>query len=450
MSELCFKHFFRHLVVPAACAFLAAPSLLAQGGYAGPGVSSRGTRQAGARGSEPVSIRPYASVSAVADTGTLGIISDQTGKLATINTLYGVEANVGAYGSRLWRASRLGLDYQGNYRHYNTNSYFNGSDHLLNMDYSRQVNRRTSFELRGAGGTSSRTVGGVFGFQNFDPSQFGLPVSDIFDNRSYFADLSGTLGRTIGSRNTVSVGGGAFGVRRQSKLLVGVNGYRALGSFSRQVNRKTSVGASYSYIHVDYPRVFGEADINSVQLQIGHRLTRTWVANIGLGAFRSDVAGTRTVALDPLVAELLGNNVGREAFNAINTNPMLNLGVGWTGRYSSFAASYSRGASPGNGLLLVNNQESIGADYSYTLSRKASISGRGGRFTNKGIGAYSGSFGTYNIGAFFSYILRDGLQFTSGADYRKFDSNTTGFSRNGTRFMVGVAYSGSDLPISFH
>lgn len=450
MIDFCFKHFRRHLVVPAMCTLLAVPSLFAQGGYSGPAVSSRGMGQAGARGSEPISIRPYASVNAVADTGTLAVITDADGKPATISTLYGVEANVGAYGSRLWRATRLGLDYQGNYRHYNSNTFFNGSDHLLQLDYSRQVNRRTGIQLRGAGGTSSRTVGGVFGFQAFDASFLGIPANDIFDNRSYFADVSGSLSRTIGGRNSVNLGAGAFGVRRQSKFLVGVNGYRAMGDFSRQISRRSTIGVGYSYIHVDYPRVFGEADIHSLQANFSRQLGRAWSFSMGVGAFRSDMSGTRTVILDPLIAELLGTAGGREAFNTINVSPMINVGIGWTGRLSAFNVGYMRGANPGNGVLLVNSQEAVNASYTYNVSRKASVSGRFGRSTMKGMGGYGGDFSTYFGGAFFSYVLRDGLQFTSGVDYRKFDSNSSGFNRNGMRAMVGVAYSGGELPISFH
>ncbi len=450
MIDFCLKHFRRHLVVPALGALLAVPALLAQGGYSGPAVSSRGMGQAGARGSEPVTIRPYASVNAIADTGTLAVVTDASGKPASIGTLYGVEANVGAYGSRLWRATRLGLEYQGNYRHYNNNTFFNGSDHLLQLDYSRQVNRRTGFQLRGAGGTSSRTVGGVFGFQAFDPAFLGVPVNDIFDNRSYFADVSGSLSRTIGGRNSVNLGGGAFGVRRQSKFLVGVNGYRAMGDFSRQVSRRSSVGLGYSYVHVDYPRVFGEADIHTLQAMYSRQFGRAWNFSLGAGAFRSDLSGTRAVVLDPLIAELLGTSGGREAFNTINISPMINLSIGWTGRLSAFNAGYMRGSNPGNGVLLLNSQESVSAGYTYTLSRKTSISGRGGLNTMKGVGGYGGEFRTYNGGAFFSYVLRDGFQFTSGIDFRKFDSNSSGFNRNGTRVMVGLAYSGGELPISFH
>ncbi|MBL8215536.1 MAG: hypothetical protein JNK87_32750 [Bryobacterales bacterium] len=432
------------------CALLTAPSLFAQGGYSGPAVSSRGMGQAGARGSEPISIRPYASVNAVADSGMLAVITDEKGQPATISTLYGVEANVGVYGSRLWRASRLGVDYQGNYRHYNSNTFFNGSDHLLQLDFSRQLNRRTGFQLRGAGGTSSRTVGGVFGFQGFDSSLLGIPVNDVFDNRSYFTDVSGSLNRTIGSRNSVNLGAGAFGVRRQSKFLVGVNGYRAMGDFSRQLSRRTTIGVGYAYIHVDYPRVFGEADMHSLQGMFGRQIGRAWNLSVGIGAFRTDMAGTRTVVLDPLIAELLGTNGGREAFNVINLSPMLNLGLSWTGRLSSVTVGYMRGASPGNGVLLLNNQESVFSAYTYTLSRRASVSGRAGVSRMKGIGAFSGDFRTYNGGAFFSYVLRDGLQFTSGVDFRKFDSQSSGFNRNGMRAMVGIAYSGGELPISFH
>jgi len=450
MVETCFKHLSTYLVVPALCLLTAAPSLRAQGGYGGPAVSSRGSRQIGARGSDPVTITPFASVNGIADSGILGAVSDENGNLREVGALYGVEANVGAYGSRTWRATRLGLDYQGNYRHYPNNQFWNGSDHLLSMSYGRQLGRRTSFELRGSGGTSSRAVGGVFAFQAPDSSFFGLPFNDIFDNRSYFAETTGSLTRLIGARNAINLGASGFAVRRQSAFLVGLNGYRTFADFSRQISRRTTIGVAYNYNHIDYPRVFGEADMHVVQFLISRQIGRFWQLQGGIGIMRSDFTGTRTITLDPLVAELLGRGTGREAFNTINFNPTYLFSSMYTRRRSEFSVTYNRTAFPGNGILLLNLQENALVNYTHHLSQKAALSGRGGWMEAKGFGGFSGSFSTYNAGTFFSYMLRGGLQFTAAVDFRRFGSNSTSFQRDGVRVQVGIAYAPGELPISFH
>jgi hypothetical protein len=165
---------------------------------------------------------------------------------------------------------------------------------------------------------------------------------------------------------------------------------------------------------------------------------------------RADMTGTQTVTLDPLIAELLGRNTGREAFNTINYNPTYLFAVNYTRRRSLVSANYSRAANPGNGLLLLNLQENALGNYTYNLSQKAALSGRGGWTRAKGFGAFSGSFSSYTAGTFFSYILGGGLQFTSGVDFRHFGSNSTDFNRNGVRLQVGIAYTPGEFPISFH
>ena len=69
-------------------------------GYGGPGVASRGGRAAGSRGSEPVNIRPYINVMGVMDTGLTPVILSSSGDIVNPGNLYGVEASVGAYGSK--------------------------------------------------------------------------------------------------------------------------------------------------------------------------------------------------------------------------------------------------------------------------------------------------------------------------------------------------------------
>ncbi|HUQ90652.1 MAG TPA: hypothetical protein VM120_03150, partial [Bryobacteraceae bacterium] len=328
-------------------------------GYEGPAVSSRGMRTAGSRGAEPVSIRPYASVLGVFDNGLLGAGLEPNGDITNPGALYGIEANLGAYGTKSWRKALLGLDYQGNYRYYPNNSFYSGSDHLLSLDYRRQLTRRTSFGLKTTAGTSSRPVGGVFAFGGADPSILGIPLNDIFDNRAYFADIMGSFTMHLSRQNSLSIGGAGFAVRRQSKVLIGLNGQRALAEYSRRLSRTTAIGLDYQFFHVDYPRVFGEADVHSLKITLKRTFGRRWVLALGAGGNRTDFAAIREVTLDPVVAELLGRSSGREAFNAINHSPALNADVMRAFRRSLARISYSRGANPGNGILLLNRMEAL-------------------------------------------------------------------------------------------
>lgn len=417
-------------------------------GYGGPGVATRGAG-AGVRGSESVSIRPHASIQGISDSGLIAVGLDQNGNIVNPGRLYGVEASIGAYGTKTWKRQQLGLDYVGGYRNYNAGSFYNGSDHVLSLDYGRQVSRKLTMMLRVLGGTTSRNMGGIMGGLSFaDPYALGTTVNDIFDNRAYFVDVTGNMGAQVGRRDYITVGAGGFAVRRQSKALIGMNGQRAMGSWLHQVGRRSSVGLGYQYFHVDYPRVFGESDVHTLMLMVGRQLSPRWSLGFSGGIFRVDFAGVRIVEVDPVVAELFGTTRGREAFNQINLGSAISASASRTMRRGMLNMQYSRGANPGNGVVLLNRQETGNVTYSYNTGSKWSLSGTLGLSKFSGYGTYNARFVSYNGGVMASRQLNGGLHFTGGIDFRQFSVNNGNFKRFGNRITAGLTYSPGPIPVS--
>ncbi|MCS7023468.1 MAG: hypothetical protein NZV14_01610 [Bryobacteraceae bacterium] len=395
-----------------------------------------------------MSIRPFASVAGIYDNGLIAVGRDREGRITNPGALYGIEGMVGAYGAKEWRRTHVGLDYMGLYRHYNANTFFNGSDHLLGLDLARQLTRRTGFTLRTIAGTTSRAVGGVFSYSTVDPLFLGVPANEIFDNRTYFLESIGSYLMQFGSRNTLSMSGSGFAVRRQSRALVGINGYRATADFTRRVTRNTTVGGAYQYFHVDFPRVLGEADVHVFLGQYSRRIARVWDLSLAGGLAHLDFTGVRQVTLDPVVAELLGYTTGREAFNSINRVPTVLAGLGRSFRRALFSVVYQRGVSPGNGVLLLSRQESLSFNYTYNTGRRWSVNGGGGYFSMTGTGAYAGTFETYNAGMSANYRFWEDLHFSFGVDVRRLLVTNSAFGRTGTRVFAGLTYSPGPIPVS--
>lgn len=417
-------------------------------GYGGPGVATRGGRGAGNRGTEPVNIRPYVGVQAIADNGLTVVGLNQQGEIVNPGTLYGVEAVVGAYGTKAWKRNQLGMDYQGTYRHYSNNSFYNGSDHMLGLSYSSQVSRRVALQFSTVAGTTSRTTGGTLGIGLLDSTYLGTPLNDVFDNRAFFIDGSGGASIQIGSRNFITVGGSGFAVRRQSKALVGINGHRAFGSVGRQLGRSTALGLSYQYMHIDYPRVFGEADVMTLMATWTRRIGRAWGVSLGVGAFRTDFAGVRQVAVDPVVAELFGTTTGRAAFNSIFTTSAFSANINRNMRRGSVGVGYNRGANPGNGALLLNRNESLNVSYSYNTGYQWSFSTVLSLNRYQGLGIYSDKLSSYNGSIMASRKLTDDFHFTGGVDLRQYQTGQSQFNRLSTRVMAGISYSPGSIPLS--
>lgn len=417
-------------------------------GYGGPGVATRGTR-AGARGAEDVSIRPFVSVSGISDSGLIAVGLDERGNVTNPGALYGVEASVGAYGAKRWSKSRLGLDYRGGYRHYSRATFFDGSDHVLSLDYGRQMTRRVTFSLALLAGSTSRNLGGTFGLLGtLDPALLGTTADDLFDNRAYFAGASGSLQFLVGSKNAFTMGATGMAVRRQSKALVGLNSQQVFGGWQRMVTRKTTIGVRYQYLHVDYPRVFAESDVMSTMLTVHRQIGRRWVMDLSGGVFRIDFAGVRVVEVDPVIAELFGTTSGREAFNTINYTSSIQAAVTRMMRRSMVNIQYRRGVNPGNGVLLLNRQEVGGVNYTYNTGYRWALSGRFMVSKFAGLGTFNNRFYTYGTGFTASRQLTGGMHFTGGVDLRRFGVSTSGFARTGTRLTVGITYSPGDIPVN--
>lgn len=144
------KHILARLVCAVALASIAngQASDAPVSDYLGPGILTGGVDNIGSRSGEQVDLRVYADVMATYDNGLQPVSVDSKGTLVQVGGLYGIDAGLGAYGVHSWRTAQLGLDYQGDFRHYFQDSYYDSSNHRLTLGYTYQKSRRLYFDLR--------------------------------------------------------------------------------------------------------------------------------------------------------------------------------------------------------------------------------------------------------------------------------------------------------------
>jgi hypothetical protein len=433
------------LILACACAALAAAQT--GGGYQGPGVLTRGAGNVGQRGGEQVDLRFFASISSTYDTGLQPIALDSKGQLAQINGIYGAEASLGVYGTHNWKTATLGIDYTGNYHAYSGASYFDGSDQSLALGYSVRATKRFSIDMREVAGTASRGLGTYYSAIPGD--QVNLPTSLLFDNRTYYTQSGMDFIYQESARTVFSAGGDGFLVRRQSAALTGLNGYDLHGSVEHRQTKNTTIGVNYQYSHYDFPRVFGEADVQVLQGTYATRLSRRWTLSLAGGVARTEVRGLEQVATDPVVAALTGITSVVRTFYRINKLPSVNATLGANFHRSSLTFTYQRGVNSGNGLYLTSRTESASAGLSYTASRRMSLSLSGGYSTLGGLSQGLSSYSQWNAGAAANYNLGRGFQATARYDARQTDLDTYLYHRLGYRVSLGLTFSPGSIPISF-
>lgn len=420
--------------------------------YEGPSVLSRGGngsfRPYGDRVGRNTSIRMFADVSGVYDTGLLPYQLDGDGNLLNPGALYGVEAGIGVFGRKTARFASFGVDYRGTYRHYpraNDNAVFrntfNGTDHFLGLDAKKQKSRQVSFEGHLTGGTSNR----VFSFGNFllgNSFSNTLPVNEIFDMRIYSLTGGASMTYQASTRLSMNVGGDALAVRRASSALTGVNGYMPHASIGYQISRRTTIGMVYQFQHFDYARAFGESDVHIGTAVVSHQFNRWAAVEVGAGVFRSDSAGTRTVAADPIIQKLLGLESVVESFSRVTNRATGSVLFTATGKKARFAGGFTRVPSAGNGLTLLALTDTASANLSYTADKRLSFGVTSAYTRTDSISNdFNGAFITKFVGASTNYTIGRSFGVNASIMYRNLDVPLGTNLRNSYRVSFGITYS---------
>jgi hypothetical protein len=423
------------------------PAILAQatGGFGGPSVLSSGLGSIGKRSGQDVDLRLFGNVQGVYDTGLAPFDVNSNGTLLQPEGQYGLEAGLGAYGRHQFRRSLFGLDYQGNVRYYPNVSNSNSSNHRLGVEYAYQKSRRLLFDLRAD--ASRETFGTTFGpgaGGNYDSTAL------LFDNRTDYLNGGMTVNYALSNRTVISMGGSAYTVRRKAQALIGVNGYNFTGSIRHQMGRDDVVGVTYGHTHYDYPRAFGETEIEMYTGNWTHKFGRTWTFTIAGGIFTSAAKGVQSTTLAPALAALLGVGSIPTAFYKENLYPTGQISLSKQFRRSSFSLNYSRTTNPGNGVYLASRQESFDGSYSYTGFRRASFSIGAGTSNLDSLGQTLQTYRQTNAIAQFTYRLGGGLNLSAGYARRYQDITANVYQRSSSRTSFGIYFSPGDIPISFH
>ena len=429
-------------------AFVYTASLFAQldeTGYSGPSVLSRGLLPGVTTAGKSIRIRPSLSIGGFCDTSLTAFSVDATGKIPN-ETTCGVEASAAVRGYRRWKQTLVGLDYNGSYRHYPRNKYFDGTDQALSLGISHQATKRTSITLKELAGTYSRNyfVGNGSGF--FDSNALYAPTSEVFDNRVYYVLTGADVTYQKSTRLSFNVGGSGYLIRRRSSSLYGMTGASVRGDLAYRFSRFGTIGIAYTFTHFEFTKAFGATDFHSVGVLYSHRLSRTWELGAEIGAARVESLALQTVAVDPVVAAITGQQAGVVASYRLNYIPDGAVRLAKHFRNANFTMEYGRSITPGNGFYLTSAQDLGTVSYAYTGVRHWHFAAMGGYNRMLGLLQTLQDYKSYYAGAGITRDIKGGIQIVLRVDERRYDIGT--FQRNGSRGSVGIAWSPGDVPLS--
>ncbi len=417
--------------------------------YLGPGVLSRGAGDIGTRAGQDVDLRFFVSATGIYDNGLQPYSVDGNGQLATVNGLWGTEVAAGAYGVHKFRHAKLGLDYKGTYRHYDQKSFYDGTDQILALGYTYQQSRRLIFDLRQVAGSVSQATS----FNGALPALTNAvvtPSSLLFDNRANFLQSTMDVNYVLSEHTVLTAGGDGFGIWRKAPGLAGTQGYQLHGSIQHRISQRTTVGISYEHVHFDYPKAFGQADINSFNGILATQLGRSWTANLKGGLYQAEVEGLQQVAVDPVITALLGITSTVQTFYQKSLFPQWNGSLTRRFQRSSLSFSYSNEVSSGNGVYLTSRSQTGTGGFSYSATRKWSFSANAGYSRLVGIGQNLQPFSQVLGGASATYAISGPIHLIAQYDARHMDIVDATFRRTSYRATLGISFSPGDVPLSFH
>jgi hypothetical protein len=307
------------------------------------------------------------------------------------------------------------------------------------------VSRRISLTLSGSGSIFSQNYvlsTPTLGPDTADINLASSPNIQIFDNgaKQFASNVDVTWQKT--ARLSFNLGGGYFGISRDSPALQGATGQQARGDTSYRLTRQTTIGAYYSFSHYLYPHGSGNSGTNTFGAIYSYAFSKSMQIRVREGVSRIETLGLQTVQIDPAIAALLGASTGIvDTYTKIWTSDIsAQLIKDFRGGKTAFI-SYARGVSPGNGVFQTSRQESIGTGLNATILRRYSAALSIGRDTlsavTQNLGNYQSEYGRISL----SRNFRGGITANFTGEFRHFDILNFASVRNQVRISTGVTWS---------
>lgn len=411
------------------------------GSYLGPGILG-GAGGIGDRSGQQVDLRFWAGLNAVYTTSLQPLVTDSHGDLIHVPDLFGMSASFGAYGSHHWAHTDLSLSYAGNYAYYPNDSYYDGTNQSLALGLSMQYSTRVGFNLRLAGATLKEGTGSVADAANAGGS---LTTPQVFDTRSSYLDITGSMSVMQSPRMSYTFGAGASGYYYQSSELTSSSGYHLNASANYRVSATSSFGGIYTYsgqMATGYT-----AQFQSVAGQYFGNWRR-WSLSLTAGASRSHVTQSFSFQLPVINAD---GTIGLQSFPAQytlnNFYPTGSVLVKHQFQRAEARATFSQGVGGGNGLVVAGRTDSATGGISYTGIRKWNL-GADGRYTSAvGLTRPVTKTTWYGGGGGLTYEVARFTHLSAHFDVGRYDYGS-GYLRTVKSASVGIMFAPGNIPLS--
>jgi hypothetical protein len=325
----------------------------------------------------------------------------------------------------------------------------------------RRLGRRTGFYASQMVGVAPRGGGAVMGFGGasrfaaglasntlIDPMMGSLPYDDFLETMTYYSTTSAGLIYSPNPRLSFSGGGGVSFVRRGFKGLPGVNAYSARGDVAYLMGRDHTIGIDYMYTKFHLTRFLDNGDLHGIAFNYSTTLGRTWAFGARAGVFRVEVQRVQQVALDPFVAQILGEPRGLSIVHGVFYGIQGGVALSRSfRRFHQISFSASRSVRPAGTTYVTSRSDAVRTTYGYGGISRVSLS-VGAGYTRSSSYTLRNRIGEmYGTHAGVGFNIARGLNMHGGVAIRRTQLDTV--SRTSKSVGVGLSFSPGSIPVSF-
>jgi hypothetical protein len=407
-------------------------------------------------GDRLATLTPYAQITGVYDLTNTLTTTNQDGQLTKYDSTR-IMATGGLDGFHAWETSMLGMSFRGSFQHRLKSNVPDSNSEFLSLGFQHAISRHVTVSLTEIGGSSNLALSTAAfglsgssvlpGLDSVDQATSSLPINDLFDGRVYFSSTGSAVSYQRTARLSFFAGGGGFFVRRHETGAPGVNGATAHGGTMYQVSRRQALSLEYTFVRYDYTGRFGNADSQMAGLGYRATLSPHWEFQAMAGAYRIRRLQTTQVALDPLVAALLGQRTSSQVQEGKSYLGAGNARLDGKFRHSTVTLSYRRTSSAGNNVFLASRLDLASGSYTYSLQKRCSLMLATAYTRLSSLGGDYKPLEQIAAISSLSYRVANPIYFTASFSKRRMLVNTGNSRPDSTLAMIGVGFSPNGVPL---
>jgi hypothetical protein len=366
---------------------------------------------------------------------------------ANSGATFGETLGGGASGYHAFSTGSLAVYYNGDYRHYGSNNFGNGTDQSLSIMYQK-LTKHWTFTVGEVAGTFFQG-GSAYSTAANSVNPATIVQTSPYATSTKYAGTTLTASYQQSLRLSYQFTGSYFLNRYSGAVSVGSNNF--IGGFATvyRLTRRTSISGNYSHSNFLYQHNQGSSNVDAVYVSLGHDFATHWTVSFSGGVTRANSSGTfqAPVYLNPNLPPV-GFVV--EQYHQTNVLPYYQATLSRNMRHLTVSASGGESVGPGNGYYLASRVLNVNGLVNYGMRRSNfSANGYFSRLSSVA-NAVTGNEVTTGIGAAYSYNLIRHLGLNARYDYIKYGNLGILHVPADNRISFGVYFTSKDVPLSWH